>query len=474
MSSAEDAYAVLGGVVLESGHRWGEVAHEVQRADAQAVFDLEAEARRHVIVRSRGYSKTEDAGGMSVAELVTQLAPGAEAYAAAADRDQAGILLRKIAGLVERTPELHGVVEVGAARVTVPSRGTSLEILSADAASSWGLTPAWLVVDEWAAWPESINAKTFYEALITSLPKARGRAVMISTPGSPSHWSKKAIFDRASSDSLYRLSHVHGAPPWMDPREVEAERRALPEAVFRRLFNAEWAEAGDQLATREDVLACVGHSGPLPPRRGVRYSIGLDLGVKHDATVAVVCHAEPREVSYEVSRREGLQAHPTGVRIVVDRLQRWRGSRLRPVQLAAVQEWVLEAARSYGAVITFDPWQGLKMGQELRAAGVPTEEFTFSAGSVGRLAATLFQLIRERSLVIPDDQDLIDELATVQLRETSPGVLRMDTARGRHDDQAIAIALASQALINGTNVERLRDNVPRVVRGTRWALTTAR
>ena len=40
-----------------------------------------------------------------------------------------------------------------------------------------------------------------------------------------------------------------------------------------------------------------------------------------------------------------------------------------------------------------------------------------------------------------------DELANVRLRETSPGVLRMDHDSNRHDDRAISLALACHRLV---------------------------
>jgi hypothetical protein len=50
-------------------------------------------------------------------------------------------------------------------------------------------------------------------------------------------------------------------------------------------------------------------------------------------------------------------------------------------------------------------------------------------------------------LALPADEDLIDELANVRLRETSPGVVRMDHGEGQHDDRAIALALAASKLL---------------------------
>ena len=50
--------------------------------------------------------------------------------------------------------------------------------------------------------------------------------------------------------------------------------------------------------------------------------------------------------------------------------------------------------------------------------------------------------IRERAGVS------IRAMANVRLRETSPGVVRMDHDHGRHDDRAIAIALAAHHLLD--------------------------
>jgi hypothetical protein len=78
------------------------------------------------------------------------------------------------------------------------------------------------------------------------------------------------------------------------------------------------------------------------------------------------------------------------------------------------------------------------------------EEFAFSAQSVGRLASSLTLLIRNHALALPDDPELIDELANLRLRETAPGVLRIDHDPDKHDDRAIALALAAHKLVQET------------------------
>lgn len=258
--------------------------------------------------------------------------------------------------------------------------------------------------------------------------------VVLCTAGDPAHFSY-AIRNQALDDALWRVHEVPGPAPWIDKQRLEGERRRLPESSFRRLFLNEWAASEDRLADEDDLAACVTLDDPLPPKPGVRYVIGVDIGVKHDATAVAICHAE---------RVPGSE-HP---RIVLDRMQVWTPARLRPVRLSVVEEWIAEYARRYNrARVRFDPSQALHMMQRLKRAGLTVDEFAFGPSSVGKLAVTLLTVIRDGALAIPNDPELLDELRNVRLRESSPGVYRLDHDRNRHDDRAIALALAANYLV---------------------------
>jgi phage terminase large subunit-like protein len=250
---------------------------------------------------------------------------------------------------------------------------------------------------------------------------------VLTTAGDPAHWSRR-ILDHAVTDPLWRVHEVPGPAPWLEQEKVEEQQRRLPESVFRRLFMNEWTSGEDRLVSADDLSACVTLDGPQEPVAGTSYVIGLDVGLKRDSTVAAVCHLE-------------------GGVVVLDRMLVWTGTRLRPVRLGEVEAAVAKAAKDYSAAVVADPWQSAQLCQNLRGQGVSIREYPFSAQSVGRLASTLFLLLRERNLRLPDDPELLDELANVRLRETSPGVLRMDHDSGRHDDRAIALALAAQRLV---------------------------
>ena len=439
MRVSDRARDLLHGLILDDGRRWGAVAADWQARDAEAVLSDDG-PRFSFIDRPRGGSKTTDAGAV-VAVLLAAVAPsGARCYAAAGDRDQAGLLLDAIRGLVERTPALRGALEVGATRVTSRLTGATLDTLSADGATAFGLKPWLVVADELSAWPPTPNSERLWEALSTSLGKVPGcRALVITNAGSPASLAGQ-VREHAIGSRLWRVLSTPGPLPWTDPDFLADERARLPESSYRRLHMNEWVEGEDSLASLDDIRACAVLDGPLAPREGVRYVVGIDLGLFHDASVGVVAHAETIHAAPE---------SPTvnGHRIVLDRIQVWQGSKRTPVDLQAVEDWIAFASTSYGrARVVGDFWQFAGTEQRLSARGVEATALHLSTPVVGRLGSLLHVLIRNHALAIPADDELLDELAHVKLREVAGG-LRLDHLPGRHDDRAMALALAADALL---------------------------
>jgi hypothetical protein len=425
---SDQALDLLAAVVLEDGRRWGDAATPEQWEDARAVLD-QGGVPYHFLTRARGYSKTFDLASIALAAMLTQLPAASRLYGLAADRDQGRLLIDSIASVAARTPELAGALTVDAFKATSRS-GSALEVLAADVAGSYGLRPAFLIVDELAQWSDTAGPRGLWQATTSAMAKvAESRLVALTSAGAPEHFAY-AILEHALGDPLWRVNQVVGPPPWADRARLGEQRRRLPESVYRRLFQNEWSSSEGALATLDDLRACVRLSGVLEPRERLSYVIGVDLGLKHDRSVAAVCHSE-----------DGV--------VVLDRMEVWAGKRLRPVNLGQVEGWLFRASRDYAfARVVCDPWQAQGMIQRLKAKGVRIEEFTFSSQSVGHLAVTLHTAIRDRRLALPDDAALLDELSHVQLRETSPGVLRMNHSAGRHDDRAISLALAAQQLIS--------------------------
>lgn len=422
------ALELLASLVLPSGERWGDEAVSVQWADARAVLAAPGGPRRHWISRARGYSKSEDAAGMTLAVMWCDLAVGDECVGFARDRDQARRLVERMGGFIHRTPGLERLFEVGAYSVT-SAKGVRFQAHEADPGSAWGLLPSWVVFDEVCQHPPTPAAAEVWEAVETSLVKhPSSRAVLISTSGDPGHWSRR-VYDTAVASPLWNVSETRGPAPWQDPVELEDMRRSLPTPSWRRLFENEWAAGEDRLLDHEDVRACVTLDGPQERREGRRYAVGVDLALRNDRAVVAVGHIEDDVVE-------------------VDSLDVFKPTKRHDVDLERVEACVEGRARQYAAVSVFDPALGQQMMQRLSRRGLRVEEFTFTASSNSARTLTLLRLIREHRLALPDHEDLVDELVNLRVRETSPNVYRHDHSASGHDDIVTAVSLVAHHLLN--------------------------
>ncbi len=438
---------VLAGLVDRLGP-WGRAAQPLQVADASSL--LGDGPRRQWWSRTRGWSKTRDASAVLLAAMLTgQVPPDEPAYCGAADADQAALVLQSMRAFVKGS-HLSRRVVFKASTVTDRETGGQLIVLPADSAGSLGLRPSWALLDELANWPTGANAQSFYEALSSGVAKTQGRLLIISTAGLVGHWSQ-SVFAQAESDEAWRVSVVHEPPPWIPASEIEIERRRLPHSSFLRYWVNEWASPEDRLASEADVDACVRHSGPLAPVKGTRYVMSADLGVKVDPTVACVMHT-----AIENDRHV----------YVVDRLRRWVPSPGRPVDLDDVKAWLIAMHHEYRPIrVEVETWQAFKLLGELRASGMSVREFVASAPSSSQLALAVFEALRDQTLVLPDDPDLLRELKQVRLVASAGAAerFRLDHASGHHNDQAIAIGIALLALLKRGSSRGARMLVPQGV-----------
>jgi len=166
---------------------------------------------------------------------------------------------------------------------------------------------------------------------------------------------------------------------------------------------------------------------PCRRQRGPgRYVVSLDIGIVNDRTVMSVMHMEETarggtscSTGSSGGRQQGGPRRP----------------RRRPGHAARADDGLLLRR------VVLDPHQAVLIGAGGPRQGVIVHEFQFTATSVGRLALSLHQAIRNHRVALPDDETLIDELASVRLRKNSLGVYRLDHDSGQHDDQAVALAL---------------------------------
>ena len=472
-------------VVDDDGTRWGDSASEFQMANAAAILDRTAGVRQFFWPGTRGARKSSDIAALALTLLETQAGAFAKGFFIASDEDQAKDLVDIAGEMVARTPGLRELFDVTASRITHLRTGATFTALANDP-SAMGKRPWVIFADELSVWPDTRGARKFWTAMTTASEKVPGcRLVVATNAGSPSHWSFKR-FETAKRSRHWQVLHVPAPLPWHTGEALErARENCTTEAEFRRLFHNEWTDEDSRLTSLEQVRACVSdRARPLRPRHAVRYVAGLDVGWVNDRTVLVVAHLEPRmerfadDLPWSEVRREGPEGAPrldqrasdALFTVVVDYLRVWQGSKAGPVDLSEVEGEAVRVAARYGATLIFDPREMVGAEQRARRIGLVTQAFHFTPGSKAELATTMIRQFRAQAFDLPDDEELIDELAHVNVKETSLGMVALDHDAGRHDDRAIALALSAHHLLAGTKAEAARAaGLRTVTQSPRWA-----
>ncbi|GAA1962865.1 hypothetical protein GCM10009798_23340 [Nocardioides panacihumi] len=430
-----DAVALLNAFRIDAGPKsraapWESVATKQQVDDAYAV--IREPGSWHMWLRPRGGSKTQDASLVALACLLTIQPANSRSLVYAVDKDQAALLMEKLTHLTQPLVD-QGLLKVIADKVENPATGATLTIESADAPSALGHTPWLVIVDEFCAWKDTRGARMLWHAVVSAMPKRPdSRLLVISSAGDPGNWTHEVVKKaREGADGHWRFSYMPGPCPWWSARDVEKQRGALSDAAFSWYVLNEFAAAENALASADELADAVARgvaSRPYDPAQ--RYCIGVDLGRKVDASVVVVAHRE-------------------GDRVVVDHVDRWLPTKARPVRLETVEAAIRRHHGAYGRPhIRMDPAKGEQMSQALSESGVEVEEYAFHEASIDRLASNLSRLFGERRISVPDEKDLLDELGAVIVKTSPSGRVRLDHHSGKHDDQAVAIALAAHWLIS--------------------------
>ena len=187
--------------------------------------------RTFILSMARKNAKTSLSAFLLLVHLCGPKAkPNSQLFSAAQSRDQAALLFSLAAKIVRLSPELNAVVQVRdtAKQLLCPELGTLYRALSAEAATAFGLSPAFVVHDELGQvrGPRS----EMYEALETaSAAQAEPLSIIISTQA-PNHDDLLSLLiDDAQTGADPRVKLVlYSAPLDADPFSLAAIKAANP------------------------------------------------------------------------------------------------------------------------------------------------------------------------------------------------------------------------------------------------------
>lgn len=312
MPADEKVLAFLRSLPIVSGLKAGEKMElaEFQERFVRSVYGpLDNEQRRivrlAVLSVARGNGKSALLAGLSLAHLLGPMAePYGECYAAALDREQAGVLYRMVRGYIEETPWM-------AERVNIRDWHKSIEVekdrskwtaLTSDARKAHGLAPSFWIADEVAQW----RSRELWDNLATGMGKRRDAlGVTISTQAADDLHFLSEMIDAEPDPTTYVQLHtadedceLDDRAAWLaanpalglfrDEREFEiaaarAARSPSFETSFRLLYLNQRVDANSRFINASDWEA---NAEPFDPAEleGQRCYGGLDLSSTRDLT----------------------------------------------------------------------------------------------------------------------------------------------------------------------------------------------
>lgn len=402
----------------------------------------------------KGHDKTTLIGRMLNWALAYARTPSFNAYAAAVDKEQAALLSEAMATEASLNPWLGRHLKFG--NWKVDGRGT-LKILASDSHSAQGSKPDFLVMDEVTLWKD----EDFFDALVSGTTKRKGMVTLVITNAGWLHtWQRRKFEEVAAQPKRWWHYEAPGRiASWMDPAEIEANRRLILPAEARRLYDNQWVDPaeGAGFVTREDVIACgrLGKDlGLLAKYRGEGrggYVASIDYGPVRDRTVMAVMHHD---------RARDL--------VVVDRMDVLQGSRKNRVPIAAVEAWLDQVMQAFPLdCVVIDPYQMESTIQKYRNK-VVVEPFEPRGGKANyELAQTLRSLVANHKIAwYPGCGDvetprgphtLADEFCELIVRNLAYGY-RIDHPPGKHDDRVVCLGMGAVAALRVRPKMLLRES----------------
>jgi phage terminase large subunit-like protein len=436
--------------------------------------DVESNQRIY-LERPRGHSKTTDIAFCVVCLLFSSVRKLALACCAG-DQQQATLILDAIATMLRLRPWLAQVLEVQRDKVINKRTGSTLTVLSSDAATSYGLLLDAVIVDELTHW----KRRDLWDAMFSTAAKRKHCLLLvISNAGFSDSWQGK-LRNQIVDDPSWTFRRLEGpVASWIDAERLDEQRRIMPPKSFGRLWLNQWSDGSGDALDADDFKAALKLSGPLTgPERGWAYIGGLDLGVVRDCTAAVILgkHVgymdrsvrKPRPLvgAFGAMADLGLVDAPadeikytrvpgTGeLKVVAVRIWNPKSGR---VQLDDVQQEILALHRQFKLTrLAFDPWQCELMAQNLAKAGVYCAPISFTPTNLQSMAAATLEAFRERRIALFDHPELLADMRSMRVVEKSHGGYRLEWPRGvdgatHHGDagQALALAIESARAIRG-------------------------
>lgn len=341
----------------------------------------------------------------------------------AADRKQARVILRYVAGLLRGIPMLKHMIERETADAFDLDNDVSIEIQTASWRSTRGYTLAAALLDELAFWRSDDSANPDTEIIAAIRPAmATIPNAMLLCASSP-YAQRGALFD---AFKRYYGKNDPSVLVWRAPTRVM--NPSVPQSVIDEAMERDPASASaeymalfrtdvESFVDRAAVEACVALDvREHPPVGSLRYSAFVDpSGGSADSFTLAIGH-----------RQDGVA--------VLDAVREIKP----PFSPESAVEEFAGLLKSYGcSTVTGDRYAGEWPREQFRKCGIKYEP---AAKPKSDLYRDLLPAINSRRVDLLDHPRLVQQLVGLERRTARGGRDSIDHAPGAHDDVANAVA----------------------------------
>lgn len=366
-------------------------------------------ARFRVLDAGRRWGKTR----LGVMECLDAANSGGTAWWVSPTYKMSEVGWRPLRRMASRIPGVS--VSLAERRVEFPNGG-SVTVRSSDNPNSLrGEGLDFLVMDECAFVAED----AWIEALRPTLADRKGRALFISTPKGR-NWFWKVFQRGLEGGEWAAFQYPTRSNPYIDPDEIEAARRTLPERIFLQEFEAVFLEDGGGVFRRVQEAATAHPIDAAQPGR--QYVAGVDVAALEDFTVVSVLDVQSSEMVH------------------LDRFNRLDYTALEDRLHAVYQRYRLDAMQIEINSI------GQGVMDHLHKRGMKIIPFTTTNATKDAIVQDLQSAFEHGNIRILDNRILIDELLSFEATRNKSGTWSYSAPDGMHDDCVMALAIAYNAI----------------------------
>jgi len=368
-----------------------------------------SDARFKVLSAGRRWGKTR----LGVNECLDAASKGGRAWWVSPSYKTSEVGWRPLRQIARKIPNAE--VRLVDRMVTLPGGGF-VAVRSADNPDSLrGEGLDFVVMDECAF----MQREAWTEAIRPALSDRQGKALFISTPKGRNHFWELYQKGINGEEGWQSWTFATISNPFIQPTEIEAAKRDLPEMIFRQEYEAEFIDDSGGVFRRVQDAAVL---EPQEPDANKQYVAGVDVASSIDFTVVSIMDVKSKELVY------------------LDRFNRVDYNVLENRLEALYRRWHLDSMKIEANSI------GQPVIDHLYAKGLSIIPFTTTSATKQAIIQGLQSAFEHGEIRIINDPVLVGELLSFESKRSPSGGFSYSAPSGMHDDTVMSLAIAWSAI----------------------------